>query len=109
MNIQDLLTIAGAITNPAQLSKLLLKQMRNKDPQMATLLNNMIDSGAKPQDALVKFTKEGKITSGQLTQLKQYYAMAKKMGLKLTIPKSAFDEAEKLIKENEGKSTFNGF
>ena len=69
----------------------------------------MMNSGTKPQDALVKFTKEGKITSDQLSQLKQYYTMAKKMGLKLNIPKAAFDEADKIIKQNEGKSSFTGF
>lgn len=112
-NLSKIVKVANSLANPKQGIDTLLMELSKKDPQRATLLRTMINSGKSPQDAIKEFASRGDVTVGQLNDLKQGYSLLNKLGLKHKVPASVWKEAEAAILSgtttSSDSSTFTGF
>lgn len=105
-DLGNLVKMANSITNPKQAINMLLAKMEKTNPSKAKLLRSMYNSGKNPTTAIQESAKNGEITMEQLEQLKNFYYLGKKFGLKINVPKSVWIEAENAIKNSKQVSGF---
>lgn len=103
MDMNKIMAMVGSISNPQQAIDMLL----NRLPQQSSeLIKNMMHSGKKPQQAITEFARSGQINIDQLRQAKNYYNLAKSIGIKISVPDNVWKEAEELIiSSKNGSST----
>lgn len=106
-NLSKIVKVANSLANPKQGIDTLLTELGKKDPQHATLLRTMINSGKSPQDAIKEFASRGDVTVDQLNDLKQGYSLLNKLGLKHKVPASVWKEAEAAIRSGSNNSSNN--
>lgn len=108
-NIANVVKIANTITNPKEAVNVMLDKMEKTNPGKAKMLRSLYASGKNPNIVLRESAEKGEITMEQLNELKSYYTMAKKLGLKVNIPNNVWKEAENAIKSAKKDNTFVGF
>lgn len=108
-DITNLVKMANAMTDPKQAINLLLEKMEKTNPEKAKMLKSMYSSGKNPAVVIKESAEKGEISLKQLDDLKNYYALGRKFGLKMNIPKNVWIEAENAIKNAKPNNTFNGF
>lgn len=104
LNWKGILNVLNGFRNPQQAINWMLDKGAKKDPELAGALKRMINSGQDASKVLVEMSSSGKITLNQLSQIKNYYNMARKMGFKFVIPNEEWIKAEKAIREGIGSS-----
>lgn len=109
-DLGNLVKMANTFSNPKQAINMLLAKMEKTNPSKAKMLKTMYNSGKSPATAIRESAKNGEINIEQLEQLKNFYYMGKKLGLKINVPKSVWVEAENAIKNAKPKNnSINGF
>lgn len=106
-NLSNIVKIANSISNPKEGINLLLNEFAKKDPKRAKTLSMYYNSGKSPAEVLTAAAANGEISLNELNELKNNYKFAKRLGLKINVPKKAFEEAETIIKNATNKSTGN--
>ena len=105
---RNIVNTINAVGSPKQAINLLLKEGEKKDPNLANALRQIINSGEDPAKVLRQLSSEGKISLKNLAQIKNYYDIARRMGMKQQIPNSEWQAAEKAIRDGT-KNGFGGF
>ena len=107
----------NAFKSPQQAINWMLDEGAKKDPQLASALKKMINSGEDPAKVLVQLSSSGQINTRQLTQIKTYYNMARRLGFKQQIPEEMWVKAQRAIEAgtkpqtpvDNGPKKFTGF
>lgn len=91
-----------------------LDGLQKKNPEAAQLIKGAIQSGKSPAEFAKEQAAKGNISEKSLNNLKQYYGIAKQMGLP-SIPEKEWASIENAIKNkggspvNDNSNGFNGF
>lgn len=104
--ISKIVGMANAVKNPQQAINMLLDKFGQQNPEMANTIRQAIKSKKNPKQFIMEQARSGNITLENLNQLKQYYAMAQKIGLAKKVPNNVWQEAENAIRN--GSSGGNG-
>lgn len=111
-NWGKIISCINAFTSPKQAINYLLDNIGNKDPKLAQALKQMINENKNPTEVLAQLSSTGQITLQQLAQIKQYYNLARRMGMKQQIPNEEWQKAEQAIRNGlhkpSGSNPTNG-
>ena len=101
--ISNLLQRAKSIHSVADAGKQALLELEKRDPASARMLCKMIYNHEDPKKALQQYAQSDGASAQNLSKIKDGYAMLKRLGLKLDIPESAWQETQQALQQN----TFN--
>lgn len=103
-SLGKLVKIANSVQNSKQAISMLLDKFGQKNPQMANIIRQAINSGKSPKQVIMEQAQAGKITLDNLNQLKGIYGFAQKLGLAKKVPQNVWNDAETAIRNGaDGK------
>jgi hypothetical protein len=88
----------------------LLDRIPPEKADIAKVLRRMIKNGEDPAKVLIPLAKSKKIDLQKLSQIKNYYNIARKFGLKHQVPNEIWIQAEQAIRtgmKNKNTNTNN--
>lgn len=97
-NWNEIISSINALTSPKAGQNFILNLMSKKNPNLANACKQMINEGKNPSEVLTQYAASGKITLQQLAQIKNYYNLARRMGMKQQIPNEEWQKAEQAIR-----------
>ena len=103
--MNNLLNILKSIKNPQQAKELMLNELAKKRPDIANNLRMLMQSGARPQDALRQAIAKGQITKKDFDNMKTLLASYGRF-LPFNISQQDLQEVEKEFQSSSTQMRF---